>query len=154
MIVNLIKSRQMFSLTLPNKVKGQYWLHDIDREGKMRELISVEAVKGEWVLKSNKRVSVLNADNVPVDNTILFPQGFFNLKIADDNDRVILFAESIGAGRQIFRKIMVRSVDTFSIGRTKDNNFCFDNKFVSSRHAKLSYDGKNWGILDTDLLPE
>lgn len=149
MIVNLIKSRQMFSLTLPNKVKGQYWLHDIDREGKMRELISIEAVKGEWVLKSNKRVSVLNADNVPVDNTILFPQGFFNLKIADDNDRVILFAESIGAGRQIFRKIMVRSADTFSIGRTMDNNFCFDNKFVSSRHAKLSYDGKNWGILDT-----
>ena len=55
MIVNLIKSKQMFSLTLPNKVKGQYWLSDVDHEGNARELISIEAVNGEWVLKSNKK---------------------------------------------------------------------------------------------------
>lgn len=33
MIVNLIKPQQMFSLTLPHKVKGQYWLTDIDANG-------------------------------------------------------------------------------------------------------------------------
>ena len=46
MIVNLIKSRQMFSLTLPNKIKGQYWLTDTDSIGNPRELISIEAVDG------------------------------------------------------------------------------------------------------------
>ena len=55
MIVNLIKSRQMFSLTLPNKIKGQYWLTDTDSIGNPRELISIEAVDGTWVLKSNKK---------------------------------------------------------------------------------------------------
>ena len=68
MIINLIKSKQMFSLTLPNKVKGQYWLSDTDINGKPRDLISVEAVNGEWVLKSNKRVSILNSNNDPVSN--------------------------------------------------------------------------------------
>ena len=36
MIINLIKSKQMFSLTLPHKVKGQYWVTDIDDNGKSR----------------------------------------------------------------------------------------------------------------------
>ena len=92
MIVNLIKSQQMFSLTLPSKVKGQYWISDIALNGKRRELISVEARNGEWVLKSNRTVSVLNSENKPVDHTVLYPQSFFNLKVADDEKRVILFA--------------------------------------------------------------
>ena len=33
MIINLIKTKQMFSLTLPHKVKGQYWVTDIDDNG-------------------------------------------------------------------------------------------------------------------------
>ena len=76
MIVNLIKSRQMFSLTLPNKIKGQYWLTDTDSIGNPRELISIEAVDGTWVLKSNRKVSVLNSKNEPVNNTVLQPQSF------------------------------------------------------------------------------
>lgn len=95
MIVNLIKSRQMFSLTLPNKVKGQYWLTDTDSIGNPRELISIEAVDGTWVLKSNKKVSVLNSKNEPVNNTVLQPQSFFNLKIAGDDDRVMLLSMEI-----------------------------------------------------------
>lgn len=89
MIINLIKFKQMFSLTLPNKVKGQYWVTDIDENGSPRNLISVEAVRGEWVVKSNKFVSILDAENKPVVNTVLKPLSFFNLKIADSKERVI-----------------------------------------------------------------
>lgn len=66
MIVNLIKPERMFSLTLPGKVKGQYWIKDVDSEGNPRRLISIEAVDGEWVVKSNKTAVVLNADKQPV----------------------------------------------------------------------------------------
>lgn len=92
MIINLIKFKQMFSLTLPNKVKGQYWVTDIDENGSPRNLISVEAVRGEWVVKSNKFVSILDAENKPVVNTVLKPLSFFNLKIADSKERVIINA--------------------------------------------------------------
>lgn len=148
MVINLIKAKQMFSLTLPNKVKGQYWLSDTDTNGKSRDLISVEAVNGEWVLKSNKRVSILNSNNEPVSNTVLRPLGFFNLKIAGDDDRVMLFAEKIDDTRHTFRKVLVRKSDVFNIGRTNDNNFCYENKFVSSKHGRISYDGKSWSIVD------
>lgn len=149
MIINLIKSKQMFSLTLPNKVKGQYWVTDIDENENVRELISVEAVNGEWVVKSNKQVSILNSENQAVANTVLKPQSFFNLKIKNSNERVILFSEKVDESRQKFEKIVIRNSDALSIGRTSDNNLCFDNKFVSGKHAKLSYDGHSWSILDT-----
>ncbi len=148
MIINLIKSRQMFSLTLPNKVKGQYWVTDIDENGSPRQLISVEAVEDEWVLKSNKYVSILNGENQPVVNTVLTPHSFFNLKIAGSDERVILFSESIDDSRQTFNKVVITTVASLSIGRTTDNNICFENKFVSSKHAKLSFDGRSWSILD------
>lgn len=148
MIINLIKFKQMFSLTLPNKVKGQYWVTDIDENGSPRNLISVEAVRGEWVVKSNKFVSILDAENKPVVNTVLKPLSFFNLKIADSKERVILFSESVDDSRQTFKKVVIKNADTLSIGRTNDNNLCFENKFVSSKHAKLSYDGHSWSILD------
>lgn len=47
MIVNLIKPERMFSLTLPAKVKGQYWIKDIDNDGNPRQLISIEPIDGE-----------------------------------------------------------------------------------------------------------
>ena len=139
----------MFSLTLPHKVKGQYWVTDIDDNGNARELISVEAVDGNWVVKSNKSVSILNSENKPVENTVLKPANFFNLKIAGTDEVVKLFTESIDETRQTFKKVVIRNADALHIGRTEDNNICFANKFVSSKHAKLSYDGSSWSILDS-----
>lgn len=148
MIVNLIKPQQMFSLTLPHKVKGQYWLTDIDANGEPRELISIEAVRGEWIVKSNKTVAILNAENETISNTVLKPLSFFNLRINGSSDRVILFAEKIDASRQTFSKVVVREPTALSIGRTNDNNLCYENKFVSSKHARLSYDGSAWSVMD------
>lgn len=148
MIVNLIKTKQMFSLTLPNKVKGQYWVSDIDENGKPRDLISIEAVDEKWILKSNKFVSILNAENKPVKNTVLKPSNFFNLKIVGSDEIVKLFTESIDESRQSFRKVVIRKPDSIYIGRTDVNNLCYENKFVSSKHARLNYDGSSWSILD------
>lgn len=149
MIINLIKSKQMFSLTLPHKVKGQYWVTDIDETGKPRDLISIEAISGDWVVKSNKFVYILNSENKPVDNTVLKPSNFFNLKINGVEESVKLFTEKVDSSRQTFRKVVMRTSDTLSIGRTEDNNICFENKFVSGKHAKLSYNSGAWSILDT-----
>jgi len=149
MIVNLINSRQMFSLTLPNTIKGQYWITDIDDVGNPRQLISVEAIQGQWILKSNKKISVLDNNNQPVKSVALQSMSFLNLKLANSDERVMLFAESIDDTRQIFRKIVVKDSDVFHIGRSQENNFCYENRYVSSKHAKLAYENGRWRIFDT-----
>lgn len=157
MIVNLVKHNQMFSLTLPQKVKGQYWLEDTDLKGRPRKIISVEAVQGEWVLKSNLWMNILNASNEITSSAVLTAMSFFNLQYNDVDDRengcaAFLFAEEADESRRRFEKYVLpvsgREV-SFNIGREEENNFCFQNKFVSTKHAKLIYKGNgSWFIND------
>lgn len=150
MIVNLIKVTQMFSVTLPDKIKGQYWLNDEDEHGRIRNLISIEAVSGEWVLKSNKLVKILDSDNHIVERTVLVPSGFFNLKIGNSTERVILFAEPVDVSRKVFHKYVATGSVTLTIGRGAENSVCFKNRFVSGKHATLSFDGATWSIADEE----
>ncbi len=150
MIINLIKANQMFSLTLPQKIKGQYWITDVDENAKPRNLISIEALQNEWVVKSNKNAFVLDSSNQRIDNTVLKPLSFFNIKIKDSDERVILFAETIDESRQTFKKVLFKEACALNIGRTRDNDIFYENKFVSGKHAKLSYNNGSWSIIDTD----
>lgn len=150
MIINLIKASQMFSLTLPNKIKGQYWVTDTDENGAIRELISIEAISGKWVAKSNKSVTILDGENKPVANVVVEPLSIFKLKLAESQENVLLFSERVDDTRQTFRKVVIKEAATLTIGRTSENNLCFDNRFVSSNHAKLIYDGSKWAIIDTN----
>ncbi len=148
LIVNLIKAKQMFSLTLPEKIKGQYWLSDIDDAGNHRDLISIEAIQGVWTVKSNKLVTVLNAQNRPVESAEIQPMSFLSLRCSNSNERIVLYAENIDASRQTFSKIVVMEPGTLTIGRNSDNNLFFSNKFVSGKHAQLMFDGTHWSVYD------
>ena len=148
MVVNLIKAKQMFSLTLPDKIKGQYWLSDFDDTGAYRNLISIEAVDGKWVVKSNKHVTVLDAQNKAVAQSEINPMSFLSLKCYNSDERIILYAEALDQSRQTFSKIVMLEPGTLTIGRNNSNNLFFANNFVSGIHAQLSFDGKNWAIYD------
>ena len=99
MIITLIKSTQMFSLTLPQRVKGQYWLTDLDEKGRLRQLASIEAIDEKWFLKENKMVKIFDTEGNVLKNHILTPSSFLYLKIENSDERVILFAENIHARR-------------------------------------------------------
>ena len=150
MVVNLIKSKQMFSLNLPDKIKGQFWITDVDERGKPRELISIEEVNGEWVLKSNHLVKILDTEQAGVNSVVLRPSGFFNLKIGNNPERVTLFAEDEDISRKSYKKFVVDKPVSLSIGRANGNEICFSNSYVSGRHAMFTYDGRTWAIEDMD----
>ena len=148
MIVNLMKSTQMFSLNLPNKVKGQYWLNDFDEKKQPRQLVSIEAIDGVWYLKGNKKIKIFDTDGNILSNCRLTLSSYLYLKIENSKEQVILFTEDIDFTRQTLTRIVAKEANVFSIGRHENNNFCFDNKFVSNEHARLVFDGENWSISD------
>ncbi|MCM1114549.1 MAG: type VII secretion protein EssC [Clostridium sp.] len=148
MIVNLIKNREMFSITLPERIKGQYWLNDIDENGDLRQIISIEGHKNDWVLKSNKNAWILDNGGNPVKNTLIKDDSFFNIKIKDENEKVILFSEPVSSNRYTFKKIVVKQNCSLTIGRSESNNIVFSNKYVSSNHCIMNYDGESWSIID------
>lgn len=147
MILNLFNSKQMSTLALPEKVKGQYWLQDVDADGSPRDLICVEAVDSQWVLKSNKLISIYDGDE-PVNKAVIKTGDFINLKGSDPNERIILYVEDTDDTRKTFRKVLVKNDVSFSIGRLSDNDFCYQNEYVSGKHATLRYSNKKWSITD------
>ena len=86
MIITLIKSTQMFSLTLPQRVKGQYWLTDLDEKGRLRQLASIEAIDEKWFLKENKMVKIFDTEGNVLKNHILTPVSYTHLTLPTNRE--------------------------------------------------------------------
>lgn len=150
MIINLIKPRQMFSMTLPDKVKGRYWITDTDNRGQQRELVGIEASGRSWVAKSNRDVAILDGEGNPVSSVTLYPHAFLNLQIHSTKEQAILYVENDDLNNRKFQKIVTKKSGVFTIGRSEDNDIQVSNPYISSRHLKLSFDGSNWSVLDLE----
>ena len=149
MIVTLIKKDRIFNITLPEKIKGRFWITDCDGTGKKRNLISVEAVDDKWVLKGSEAAFVFDVNKGVIDEVTLEEHYFYTIKIADDEDAYI-YAEAANSERQIFNKFIVADGTEISIGRERDNQICVDNRYVSAHHAVLNYVDNSWTISDSN----
>ena len=150
MVINLIKPKRMCSMTLPTKIKGRYWLTDTEEDRSARVLFSIEAVNGRWVVRSTESISVIDAENNVASSVVIEPLSFFNVRVRGSEERMILFAEGEDTGRGEFRKYIVRGRQDITIGRTNNNALHYANTYVSSQHARLTYDGERWHIADTN----
>jgi len=148
MIVNLIKKQQMFSSKLPIKINGQYWISDIDENGKQREFIRIEAIEGAWVIKSNSLVSIIGENNEKLESVILKENIFLNLRMRGSDERVILVTHPVEDNRQIFEKYLVKDGTTLEIGRSSSNQIVHPNKYISSHHARLNFNNGAWKLED------
>ncbi|WP_462410817.1 type VII secretion protein EssC [Neobacillus sp. Marseille-QA0830] len=147
MIVTLINKESINSISLPEKIRGQYWIYD-SNGASSKKLIGIEGINGEWLLKSNKDVKVLDHSGQPIRNTVLSPLSIYNLETKDHESKTIVFTEPTTDDRQIYTKYLVdRDVD-LSIGRTGQNDVALTNQFVSASHAKLSFRNGQWSITD------
>lgn len=148
MTVNLIKDKQMFSLTLPEKVSGRHWIRDTDASGHIRDLIVIEAVQNSWSVRSNRSVNILNDVRRVVRSVWLSSQECYELRMVGTDERMLLFAEPTDDTRRSFRKYHVREHTQLTIGREQDCDIYYNNSFVSNHHARLSYGADGWHITD------
>ena len=145
MLVTLISEEKLISITLPSKTDGQYWLKDI---------ISIEGIDGNWVLKSNKKVTIIDYMNgrKEVKNMILEPIQIYHLREDETQKELIIFTEPITDDREEFIKYSISGDGELTIGRRDDNNIFFSNSFVSSKHAKLTYRNGSFYLQDTNSM--
>lgn len=145
MIVNLINKESIHSITLPEKIRGQYWLYDSTNT---KKLIGIEGINEEWILKSNKDVKVVDSSGKPIRNTVLSPLSIYNLAMEDQENKSIVFIEPSTEDRQTFTKFLVDRDMDITIGRTEQNDVMLANRFVSGSHVKLSFRNGQWSIVD------
>ncbi|MBP3441244.1 MAG: type VII secretion protein EssC [Clostridia bacterium] len=147
MIVTTISRGHINTISLPEKVKGQFWLHE-NSNGKQERLVSIEAINEEWVIKSTRYVKLLDAHSTPIKSCVISPLKVYALS-KSDGEKLFVFVEPITENRQIFTKYLVRGDVDLTIGRASSNDICYSNQVVSSKHATLSCRSGKWHITDS-----
>ena len=144
MIVTLLSKEKITSITLPPKKEGQYWLKDI---------ISIEGIEDEWILKSNRKYSIINyaEDGKILRNIALQPIQIYHIRKEDTGEELAIFTEPITNDRQEYKKLTMRRDTEVIIGRSSSNDIIYKNTFASSKHARMIYNDTSKTFYIEDL---
>lgn len=148
MIVTTISKTHIKSISLPGKVKGQFWLYETQGDTDER-LVNIEGVNDEWIMKSTRYIKIQDNQGNAIKSTMIVPSSTYILA-KKDGEKICVFTEPITEDRQIFTKYSVRNDVDLTIGRIEQNDICYPNKAVSSKHATLSFRSGKWSIQDTN----
>ena len=148
MIVTTISKGYINSISLPEKVKGQFWLFEtIDSVDE--RLVNIEGIGGDWIMKATRQVKILDNNKQAIKNTVIWPQAIYVLEKMN-GEKIFVFTEPITEDRQTYTKYLVKEDVDLTIGRYEKSDIYYNNKTVSSQHAKLSYRNGIWFIEDTN----
>ena len=142
MIVCLLKNEYISSITLPNKVQGQYWLKDLNTKNH-ENVIAIEGIGLNWVLKANQNIKF--EDNK--ERKILNRGVIYRLK--DQNENYIYIYIEDEYEETYFLKYRLKFNDgIITLGRNANNSIRVNNPAVSSNHLQIIYKNKKWYLQD------
>lgn len=147
MIVSLLGKNSMDSITLPNKINGQYWLYsEINGENPFR-VVGIEGVNNEWIIVSNRKYSIIDANNSEVRAAVLTEKCSYRIK-SDDGESFCVFTEPVTEDRQVFSKYLIADNLKLVVGRNEQNDISIDNRLISAKHFELIYNNGSWYVND------
>lgn len=142
-IVSLISdSGELNTLWLPKISDGVYHISD---EPEYR-FLRIEGQNGQWFARCIQpaffqRVSIQNYNRVQLED-----EQYLNIEYEDRG--YSLFVQKISNGNAMFKNYTVPSEAEISIGSKSSNDICYENKYVSKKHAQLIRTGHQWQIQD------
>lgn len=152
MLATLVSEQRIFSVHLPERCAGKYWITDSDRPMNQNKLLSIEADETErrWKIKSGKGVRLFRGKEYAEIEEIYLQEGeLYPLMVGKNADeRAFLFAEAFTDDRSTYQKYVFSKNMVINIGKASDNQIVIDNPFVSGHHAKLEYAEGKWILQD------
>ena len=149
MNITTINKYGIKSLSLPSKVAGQYWLYDYVKGGPASQLVQVEGINGEWLIKSNRYYSICDKQGDEHKSIVVTPHELLYVR-NEIGDRTVILAEQMTDDRKDFTKYLIENDCSIQIGRTEDNDICYNDKSVSSVHATMTCISGQWFIHDEE----
>ena len=146
MIVTTISKGYINSISLPEKIKGQYWLYETT-DGGEEKLVSIEGINEKWIMKSTRMVKITDYQQNFLKTTSIESDNIYVLS-KEGGEKVFVFVEPITKDRQTFTKYLVKDDVEITIGRAQQNDICFVNNVISSQHAKLTLKKGKWLLKD------
>lgn len=150
MLVTLLSERRLQTLSLPEKVKGQYWISDVDEEGNVNNILEIEAINEKWSLKSNNSANVCSYETRGASKyQVLKAYDIYQINMLKTGKISYVFVEPDTIDRKKYDKYFLNADSaTIIIGRETSCDIAYIYSAVSAKHATLEYSNKKWRIQD------
>lgn len=144
----LLTEKAIYSNTLPDKIKGQYWVTHKNDQDNEEKLVSVEGIDGKWIIKSNAKAALHDEKELPIKEIVVEPLRFYGITIKATNEKALIYSEPLTDDRRIFKKMILSADCKLKIGRGAECDIVFTNRYVSGIHSELSYSKQKITIED------
>lgn len=151
MIVTYMCEDRLFNVFLPEKVRGQYWMENLEESitSMSRKLFNIEAVDGKWRIWANKTLKLYQEDETAAGEYIDLEEGhLYMVLLGKEQKKGYIFAERHDKERCTYTKYRVEQDTVLSVGKSGTNAIQIENPYVSGIHAQLTLQNGAWSILD------
>lgn len=147
MKISVLKPNKMYSMDLPIKISGNYWVKDQNPFGEERNLINIEEKNEQWILKSNENAYIFEQGK-RIESVILEEEKFYFLKVRGENYYTVLYCEPVyDTTFQIYR--ILEKNDTM-IGKEEHNYIIYQNPYIGDHQVLISYQNEKLMIKNLD----
>ncbi len=152
MKVMLMDSTRLVNLILPQEVFGNYWIVNDNKEN----LVSIEGVEGNWILKSNSDVKVFRG-GTSVDEVILETEKFYTLKNVIQGESYVIYTCPIFDSSAFQLNISTGDSGSWYIGNnaansSNDSNFpniiSYEQPGFGRNQLKINYAQGSYSIMN------
>ncbi|MCL2655234.1 MAG: type VII secretion protein EssC [Coriobacteriia bacterium] len=144
----LTKGDRRSARVLPRKRIGRYWISAESDSGGSDDLLCVEGVQNQWVLRSNKHVEVLDAEEKPLRAQNVSEGQLYQIRIIETNEHATIYAEPETADRKQFTRNKFPSSGKITLGSSSASDICFTSPFITENHATIFIEGENIRVVD------
>lgn len=146
-VVLAAQGGDMYSLSLPSVAEGRYYFSgNLMMGSKLPVYIEPEA--GRWFVYIGKDVA-FSREAAPGVRKAVLTAGK-TIKLIYKHEQYIIYAEEECPGDRIFVPYCLDEAAWYVIGNGHECDICYENPYVSQRHARLTWHGDSWYIMDGD----
>ena len=143
MIVFILDKFKLTKFNLPEKVDDSFLIPYKGYNNKSDIFVTVEASEGNWQLKSNGTVNIIE-DSEIIESSILVNYGSYYLKILGQEEPVVLF--SLPSKEKETYKLKLGDKKIIKIGTSQSSDIYYKNDSVASTHTEIKFVNNEWYI--------
>ena len=144
-VILMENTGSMTSLWLPATIEGRYFFDA--RNGSDEDIpICIMASEGRWVAVCGAD-GFFDAGGTGIGSRIVVEDQLL-LRAVFPSKQYIIYTEKEDPEDHVFIPCLIRDHSEITIGRNSQNDICYPNKRVSSRHAVLRFMDESWHIID------
>lgn len=144
MIINGLRSKDLFHFALPEKASGQYPVYMED--DRLAGVIGSDS--GKWILTLEKGYRFASALDTTRNQGLLNENSSLVILEEDTGKHLFLIAESSSEEGAIYTKYYIRDYGEYRIGRALGMDIQVSSNLISDYHATIVYDGTKAWIQD------